>query len=31
MIDTGWDYGEVEPDGLPAHMYYSDDPGYCGY
>lgn len=31
MIDTGRDYGEIEPDDLPAHMYYSDDPRYCGY
>ena len=31
MVETGWGYGEVEPDDLPASMYYSDDPRYCGY
>lgn len=31
MLNTGWDYDEIEPDDLPAWMYYSDDPPYCGY
>ena len=31
MVETGWDYGETEPDDLPVHIYYSDDPRYCGY
>jgi hypothetical protein len=31
MVETGWDYGEIEPDDLPANLYYSDDPRYSGY
>lgn len=31
LYGTGWDYDEIEPDDLPAYLYYSDDPRYCGY
>lgn len=31
MVETGWDYGEIEPDDLPAHVYYSNGSRYCDY
>ena len=31
LYNTRWDYDEIEPDDLPASLYYSDDPRHCGY